>query len=82
MVRITLKIDGMACGMCEAHINDAVREVFTVKKITSSHLKGKTVILAEDEIDEEKLKETIDKTGYKVVSIEKEPYEKRGLFGV
>lgn len=82
MVRITLKIDGMACGMCEAHINDAVREVFTVKKITSSHLKGKTVILAEEEIDEEKLKETIDKTGYKVVSMEKEPYEKRGLFGV
>ena len=25
MVQITLKIDGMACGMCESHVNDAVR---------------------------------------------------------
>lgn len=32
MIKITLDIDGMVCGMCEAYINDAVRKVFTVKK--------------------------------------------------
>lgn len=32
MVKITLKIDGMSCGMCEAHINDAVRAAFRIKK--------------------------------------------------
>ncbi len=32
MVRITLGIDGMACGMCEAHINEAVRNAFREKK--------------------------------------------------
>lgn len=26
MIKTTLKIDGMACGMCESHINDAVRK--------------------------------------------------------
>lgn len=41
MVQITLKIDGMACGMCESHINDAVRSAFPVKKVTSSHTRGK-----------------------------------------
>lgn len=81
MTRITLKIDGMACGMCEAHINDAVREVYRVKKITSSHRKGTTVILTDQEIDEETLKDIIDKTGYKVLSIHMEPYEKKKLFG-
>ena len=25
MTQITLKIDGMQCGMCESHMNDAVR---------------------------------------------------------
>ena len=25
MYQITLGIDGMMCGMCESHINDAVR---------------------------------------------------------
>lgn len=82
MTRITLKIDGMACGMCEAHINDAVREVYRVKKIVSSHRKGTTVILTDQEIDEEALRDIIDKTGYKVISISEEPYEKKKLFGI
>ena len=32
MIRTTVKIGGMICGMCEAHINDAIRAVFPVKK--------------------------------------------------
>lgn len=80
MVKITLGIDGMACGMCEAHINDIVRVSFKVKKVTSSHSKGKTVIVAENEIDESALKAAIDKTGYKMVSYKSEPYEKKSLF--
>ena len=34
----------MACSMCEAHINDAVRNAFPVEKVSSSYAKGKTVI--------------------------------------
>ena len=45
MTQITLKIDGMQCGMCESHMNDAVRAAFPVKKVTSSHSKGETVIV-------------------------------------
>ena len=40
MVKITLEVEGMACGMCEAHVNDVIRKVFPVKKVTSSHTKG------------------------------------------
>jgi len=43
----------MACGMCEAHVNDAVRRAFPVKKVTSSHKKGETVILTEAELSED-----------------------------
>ena len=25
MVQITVKVDGMQCSMCEAHVNEAVR---------------------------------------------------------
>ena len=28
MVKITLDVEGMACGMCEAHVNDAIRKAF------------------------------------------------------
>ena len=38
MIKTTLKIDGMMCGMCESHVNDAIRKAFpAVKKVTSSH---------------------------------------------
>lgn len=81
MVQITLKIDGMACGMCESHINDAVRAKFPVKKVTSSHAKGETVILSDEDISEETLRAVIEPTGYKVLGYASEPYEKKGLFG-
>ena len=52
MVQMTLKVDGMACGMCEAHINDAIRSHFAVKKVSSSHTKGETVIQCEEPVGE------------------------------
>lgn len=81
MVKTTLGIDGMACAMCESHINEAVRNAFPVKKVTSSHTKKQTVIITEEEIDEQKLREVIGKTGYEITGIAKEPYEKRERFG-
>lgn len=81
MVKITLGIDGMMCGMCESHMNDAIRKAFHVKKVSSSHAKGQTVIISEDEIAEDKLHEVIDPTGYELLSVSTEPYEKKGLFG-
>ena len=80
MVRITAGIEGMACGMCEAHINEAVRNAFRVEKVTSSHTKKRTVILAEQDIPEQELKSVVAKAGYDVVSVNSEPYEKKGLF--
>ena len=77
MQKITLTIDGMACGMCETHINDAIRRKFTVKKVMSSHRKGKTEILSDKPLDEEKLKQVIRATGYTVTDIHSELYEKR-----
>lgn len=81
MIKITVNIDGMACGMCETHINDAVRNAFPVKKVTSSHTKKETVILTEREIPEPELRKIIGKAGYDVISVSWEPYEKKGLFG-
>lgn len=82
-MKITMEIDGMMCGMCESHINDAIRREFKVKEVTSSHAKRQTVILTEKPLDEDKLRKVIDETGYKVMSIETAEEEKRGrLFGL
>lgn len=80
MLKITVGIEGMACGMCEAHINEAVRNAFPVKKVTSSHTKRQTVIIAEKEMPEQELKDVVTKAGYDVISVNSEPYGKKGLF--
>ena len=80
MVRMILQVEGLACGMCEAHVNEAVRKAFSVKKVTSSHAKGRTEILVDEPLDEEALKKAIDETGYRVVAVQTETYEKKGFF--
>ena len=80
MVQIELKIEGMMCPMCEAHMNEAVKNEYNVQDVTSSHSKGETVIIAEEEIKEESLAVTVEKAGYKMVGYECKPYEKKGFF--
>ena len=81
MFKTTMKVEGMMCGMCEAHVNDAVRREFhKVKKVTSSHGKGETVVISPEELDQEALKKAVEATGYQVLSVSTEPYEKKGFF--
>ena len=79
MLKVTMTIDGMSCGMCEAHINDAIRKVFSVKKVTSSHRKGITELLIQDAVDTQLLKHAVEEFGYKVLDIRCEPYERQGF---
>ena len=80
MIKTTVKVDGMMCGMCESHVNDAVRNAIEVKKVYSSHKKGTTEILTEQPVDEEKVKAAIEATGYKVLGITTgEAEEKKGF---
>lgn len=80
MYKTTLSIDGMMCNMCEAHVNDAIRNNFKVKKVSSSHSDGKSEIISNDKLPEDKLKEVIGETGYTLNGIKTEEYEKKGLF--
>ena len=85
MLKIILEVEGMRCGMCETHVNDVVRRVDGVKKVKSSHAKGRTEkgrteVVAEDSVNTALIKEAIAKQGYGVGRIETQPYEKHGLF--
>ncbi len=82
MTEIKVQVDGMMCSMCETHINDAVRRAFPVKKVSSSHSKGETLILTEEPIEEDKLRRVIDATGYTAGEIQSAPYRKKGFLGL
>ena len=80
MIKIIINIEGMMCKMCEAHTNDAIRNAFKVKQVESSAKDKQTVILANNDISDDEIKEALKDTGYTVLEITREPYEKKGLF--
>ena len=79
MVKTIVKVDGMMCGMCESHVNEAVRQAMQVRKVTSSHTRGETEIISEDALDEAAVRAAIEKTGYTGTGVRSEPCEKKGF---
>ncbi len=69
-VKTTLTVDGMMCGMCETHIQEAIRNNFDVKKVKANHQKGTVVIMSEHRLDDNKLKDVIRETGYTLQNIQ------------
>ena len=82
VIKTTMKIEGMMCSMCEAHVCDAIRKVVpAAKKVAASRSKKEASFLTEATVDAEKLKSAIGATGYSCLSVGSDPYEKKGLFG-
>ena len=81
MILTTLRIDGMMCGMCEAHVCDAIRKaVPAAKKITASRAKKEASFVTDGAVDADALKAAVDATGYTCLSVLSQPYEKKGWF--
>ena len=81
MIKTTLKIEGMMCSMCEAHISEAIRKaVPSAKKVSASRSKGEATFLTEEAPDRAALQAAIDATGYTCHSVDSAPYEKKGWF--
>lgn len=81
MIEIKIEVQGMKCGMCESHVSDAVRRLDGIKKVSSSRSKNQTVVVAEDNINQEEIVNAIKSQGYTVGRTVEKPYVKRGLFG-
>lgn len=80
MKKISLHVDGMKCGMCESHVNDAVRKAADVKKVRSSQVSGLTEIICDDNTDVDKIVSAIKNDGYDVKEVKVSDFEKHGLF--
>lgn len=78
MKKIVIGIDGMKCSGCENRINDAIKNAFPVKKVTSSHVKKETVITTEVDIPEAQITAMLTGMGFNVLSFKVE--DKKGLF--
>ncbi len=63
----TLKIEGMMCMHCEAHVKKALEALDGVESVVASHEKGIAVITLSAEVSDELLKKTVENEGYKVL---------------
>ncbi len=78
MNKVILTIEGMMCGMCEAHVCDAIRKVCEGKtKVSASHTDGTAEIILNGSPDIARIKTAVKETGYKVLDVKVEPYEKK-----
>ncbi len=66
----TIKIDGMMCPHCEAHVKNALEAIEGVATVDASHQRKDAVVTHTAEVSNDTLKATVEAQGYKVISIE------------
>lgn len=63
-----IKIEGMSCMHCVAHVKEALEELKGIE--TAEVLLDQNCALITGDVSEEAIKEAIDEAGYDVIAIE------------
>lgn len=64
-----INIEGMSCGHCVKHVEEALKEVSGVAKVEVS-LEGKNAVVElNGDVEDSKLKEAVEDAGYDVTGI-------------
>ncbi len=66
----TLKIEGMMCEHCEAHVKKALEKIDGVTEAVANHKNGTAVVMLSKEVDEDLFKKAIADADYKYLGIE------------
>ena len=63
----TLKVEGLMCSKCEQHVKEALEKVSGITEAAADHEKGEVVIKCNKPVDDGKIREAVEKAGYKFV---------------
>ena len=66
----TMKIEGMMCRHCEAHVKKALEALENVTEAVTSHEAGTAELTLSGEVADDVLKSTVEAEGYTVLGIE------------
>ena len=67
MKEINLIVNGMMCGGCENRVKNAIKNIEGVENVTADHNTGKVIVISDNEVSEEIIKEALEDIGYEVV---------------
>ena len=65
----TLKVEGMMCEHCEAHVKKALEALAGVEKAVADHNAGTAVVTLSADVADDVLKKAVEDQDYKVVSV-------------
>ncbi len=63
-MEISIKVDGMMCQNCVAHVTEALKNLKGVKKVKVDLQSGTAKIDSKKDLDEASLKKAIEEAGY------------------
>ena len=67
MKETNLIVNGMMCAGCENRVKNAIKNIEGVENVTADHNTGKVIVISNNEVSEEIIKETLEDIGYEVV---------------
>ena len=67
MKETILSVNGMMCEGCENRVKNAIKNIEGVENVTADHNTGKVIVISNNEVSEEIIKETLEDIGYEVV---------------
>ena len=67
MKETILIVNGMMCGGCENRVKNAIKNIEGVEDVTADHNTGKVIVISDNEVSEEIIKEALEDIGYEVV---------------
>ena len=59
MKETNLIVNGMMCGGCESRVKNAIKNIEGVENVTADHKTGKVIVISNNEVSEEIIKEAL-----------------------
>jgi len=83
MEKVTVTVEGMMCGMCEAHMCDAIRKVIPdAEKVSASRKDSSVTYVTGAPVDAAVIEKAVAETGYTYGGVKTEPYKKKKFLGL
>ena len=64
MVEKKIKVEGMMCAHCEAHVKEALESVAGIEKAVADHNTGDVLLTMEPSVTDESIVNAVKKAGY------------------
>ena len=66
---MTIKVNGMMCGHCEAHVKKALEAIDGIESAAADHEKNMVTITNSADVDEAAIKAAVEEAGYEYAGL-------------